>query len=52
MEKSVKIINYKTVLENSEEKSFTMCESVRNYQIVLVQPEGLEKRLITKNIAI
>jgi hypothetical protein len=51
MEKSVKIIIpiYKTYFGELEEKSFLQCVKVlRNYQIVLVQPEGLENDYITK----
>jgi hypothetical protein len=51
MKKSVKIIIpiYKTYFGELEEKSFLQCVKVlKNHQIVLVQPEGLDNDYITK----
>lgn len=51
MKNSVKIIIpiYKTYFGELEEKSFLQCVKVlKNHQIVLVQPEGLENDYITK----
>jgi hypothetical protein len=51
MKNSVKIIIpiYKTYFGELEGKSFLQCVKVlKNHQIVLVQPEGLENDYITK----
>jgi hypothetical protein len=51
MKKSVKVIIpiYKTYFGELEEKSFLQCVKVlKNHQIVLVQPEGLDNDYITK----
>jgi len=41
---------YKTFFGELEEKSFLQCVKVlKNYEIILVQPEGLDSRYITNN---
>lgn len=54
MKQLVKVIIpvYKNYFGELEEKSFLQCVKVlRNYQIVLVQPEGLDNSFITKEYA-